>query len=83
MGRATDNHEVTELFPEVGLVRGLLDATGAGVIASSGFIGAVALQEVSGISAVIAHGCCHSARGRLFLIMARHLEEPESWLEGS
>ena len=45
-------HEVTELFPEVGLVRGLLDATGAGVITSSGFTGAVALQEVSGISAV-------------------------------
>ena len=76
-------HEVTELFPEVGLVRGLLDATGAGVFTSSGFIGAVALQEVSGISAVIAMAATTVRAGRLFLIMARLLEETELWLEGS
>ncbi|CAL8975573.1 hypothetical protein TESS_TESS_00869 [Tessaracoccus sp. O5.2] len=70
-------HEVTELFPEVGLVRGLLDATGAGVF------GAMALQEVSGISAVIAMAAATVRAGRLFLIMARLLEETELWLEGS
>ena len=67
-------HEVTELFPEVGLV---LDATGAGVF------GAMALQEVSGISAVIAMAAATVRAGRLFLIMARLLEETELWLEGS
>jgi hypothetical protein len=42
----------------------------------------VALQEVSGISAVIAMAAATVRAGRLFLIMARLLEETELWWTG-